>query len=1218
VYRGKQGRAAYQDAAREKELELACEERIRRYKKTIGGIKGAILLLERTQRLDKSRFDSPSEAQEGALGEYAAFVHVVVFQTSALRLASKATVRMLHVLSEAESTEHKEDFRFSASKADQDRVHFAEQWVSTVRINNKGFPYVSNAVIGGTYDGLAPMKAKEAAVVPLQNMYRSKVARQRAGTQRLKNQVRLDMLLEIHLEEMSAIQIQRAFRGFGGRTRLNSLRKIFYRKLYEEVHQEMAHDKRQADPDDIGIADETSEVTSPLRVLGKRKRSEVAYWKGMACLGLVWAPLFVLLSTVFLSAILYAIETDGALKPKAGFESRNVSVSLLAEDIKDALLSSTSYGAEENATSSPYLRPNDCDDTSIFSIRQHMLESGWRRGVKDGHNIWREISYEACFSYTFSKLIGLRIPLDTAFVEQMPPPGDLFSPLAEGIAAHSFSASTIGGLSLNIIFVVVSTCTTSMMSAVAAHLLALGYVNSKPLSSKAQAAHFVHLLLVAVVVLVVLSCLFAVGFWESVDVSREVPLFQYDYFDAFARSFVLLTGNDKPLGMLAWNEATVQSYGQSASGYIGSGLLRVSASYGGFGFTDHKIISVFAAVLGFFAFKIAPHALWLGQVVRVATPAKRVQVVKGLIGFFIVFPVVILGLCSLMGYIFSTVESHSTPLLAPIYNDTACSLAIVDQAVVALVPSQNSTTFLLADLHEQLHTVKPGFWQGFVLSVRTICGPLGPHPYGSIVPYPKGTFSVENDDSQVVVAAMVVVKLVLSGMFTCLLANSTLLVYCVKKLDRRETVDAPKHHNSISTEQANHQNDKIPNMTHVVNVPGNSRHHPAGTTITPFTWGSGTVSFMCTLVVLVPVLCIFAAIVSAGIIVAVEDGPTFQSAFVFSLPVAFGLPGLSSDVSELKFSTDLATGVSIGCAVASFLSLRCLSYAVAFNLSASKWLSNVVVASFKLAAGKCKPSHGDSGVHFELNDSHETRIDVNLPEFTGVTSRLKGLDKLMYILQSDSNPMIVNGFALLQEIPNLEELQETIARMVKYEPRLRSIVDLEGGEWSECTGIQFDQHVKMHGCYGFHNNKPVDFTINDFLKKHGSKPLNTSVPLWEMHVLNMKDHKVRFPKSGMQNDVQCAVFLRIHHVIGDGVSILNLFDQFLSTMSADGVKKEGSLLSIGGRPKRKRSSAFWIAAVFKTVAMVVFVITCWPLWGLFIMLKMAFMRSDPKSVLRPR
>jgi hypothetical protein len=1227
VYRGKKERVTYQDQAHQKQLQLAFDERMRCFRKKVGVERtvGDFVVLDQIQTLDKSRFDTGLKSKdESSLSRYASTVHVIVLQTHASRKESKATAHILHLSTESESCEEKEDFRFSESKASRDRVNFAKQWVSAIRMSKHGYPYIAHQVIGGAYDGLSPTRAKEAAAVPIQTMYRSKVARDHASTLRRRDKLKVDMLLEIHVEEMSAIQIQRVFRGSKGRVQVTGVRKLLYRKLYEELRQEMAEETVRSFSDDMdGFAEVPPHKCLVIREKKRKERSSnrCLPCKGMVCLMMVWAPFFFMASAALLSLILYAIETDGTLSPDTSFASRNATISMLKDDIEYALLLSNVH-VDENTASV-------CNGTTAFDIQQNLFDSQWKQGHKNGRNVWKEMSYQSCFLYTLGKLMGLKIPFDTAFVNAEPSQnGDSF--LAEGIAAYSYTSSVVGGFAINVFFVVFSTCTLSMMSAIAAHLVSYHAKKTfRRLSLRAQISLNVKLVFCIWVVLIVTSCLFAFGFWKSVDISSEVAIFRYNYFDALSRSYMLLTGNNKPLGLISRNETMFSSFDPSASKRIGGALLRASASYGGFGFTSHKIISACALVIGLFLFKIVANGLFLrnaalGGVSKQAR-TKRWSPVRDLSKFVVASVVVILGICALLGYISHVVESDSNPVVTE-YNDTMCILAVVDQTLIGSTPRFNSTASMLTKYHEGLRTKKSmTFWQGFMSAIRIVCGPIGPHANGSMAPFPYNMFNVQHDGSQIVVAVLLIVEIFLSGCLSCLLAQNSFLVFCIHKLDRhdrRSEAPPPEDDGTFGTAAAeeDHHHHPLghPNLTHVVKLPGDATQQ-LFSSVEPFKWGSRTVAFLLTLVIFVPAVCLVAATVCAAVIFIKED-VSFRGAFFISLPIAFGLPGVSSDVdvSQLTPPSDVVTGAMVACAVCSFLCLRCLSYAIAFNLSASEWLCHVVIDSTKgeytsFVVGK-KETDRTSG----LKKLDETRIDMNMPEYTGTTYPLKGLDKLMYILQSDTNPMVVNGFALLKDIPTLQELQKTIAKMVKYEPRLRSVVDLEGGLWNECTGIRFDDHVKLHGCYGYHGNRPVDYTINDFLQKHGSAPMNNSIPLWELHVLNMKDHQHRFPKSGMQSDVQCAIFLRIHHVIGDGVSILNLFDRFLSTVSADGVQKEGSLLSIGGRPKRKRSVFFWWSVVCKGLLMFVFIITCWPLWGLAIMLKMACMRSDPKNALRSR
>ena len=173
------------------------------------------------------------------------------------------------------------------------------------------------------------------------------------------------------------------------------------------------------------------------------------------------------------------------------------------------------------------MQANICDDSTVFDIQKSLFDRQWRQGTNNGHGIWKEMSYQSCLLYTLSKLIGLKIPIDTAFMNETPSQ-DGYSLLAEGISAYAYTSSVVGGFAINVVLAVFSTCTMSMISAIAAHFISSHAQRFRPLTFRAQISLNIKLMFYVTIVLISTSCLFAVGFWKVVDVSSEISIFQYN------------------------------------------------------------------------------------------------------------------------------------------------------------------------------------------------------------------------------------------------------------------------------------------------------------------------------------------------------------------------------------------------------------------------------------------------------------------------------------------------------------------------------------------------------------------------------------------------------------------------------------------------------------------------------------------------------------------
>ncbi|KAF9623065.1 hypothetical protein IFM89_036201 [Coptis chinensis] len=128
---------------------------------------------------------------------------------------------------------------------------------------------------------------------------------------------------------------------------------------------------------------------------------------------------------------------------------------------------------------------------------------------------------------------------------------------------------------------------------------------------------------------------------------------------------------------------------------------------------------------------------------------------------------------------------------------------------------------------------------------------------------------------------------------------------------------------------------------------------------------------------------------------------------------------------------------------------------------------------------------------------------------------------------------VINCAIGLQHPIDLQAFKEAIKKsMMVQHPRFRSLYvkDKHGREhWRKVKEVDIDKHVfeqsitKDDVCKVADDDEEV---VNEYLADLAvSSPLKTDKPLWEIHVLR---------------DQKCLI-LRIHHSLGDGVSLMSLF-----------------------------------------------------------------------------
>jgi hypothetical protein len=78
--------------------------------------------------------------------------------------------------------------------------------------------------------------------------------------------------------------------------------------------------------------------------------------------------------------------------------------------------------------------------------------------------------------------------------------------------------------------------------------------------------------------------------------------------------------------------------------------------------------------------------------------------------------------------------------------------------------------------------------------------------------------------------------------------------------------------------------------------------------------------------------------------------------------------------------------------------------------------------------------------------------------------------------------------------------------------------------------VNLDNHIIVPELDPAATSADPDKALEDYVSSLSARPMDHSVPLWELHVLD-------FPTA----EAAAAVALRVHHSVGDGVSMLSLF-----------------------------------------------------------------------------
>ncbi|KNA14851.1 hypothetical protein SOVF_103630 [Spinacia oleracea] len=168
-------------------------------------------------------------------------------------------------------------------------------------------------------------------------------------------------------------------------------------------------------------------------------------------------------------------------------------------------------------------------------------------------------------------------------------------------------------------------------------------------------------------------------------------------------------------------------------------------------------------------------------------------------------------------------------------------------------------------------------------------------------------------------------------------------------------------------------------------------------------------------------------------------------------------------------------------------------------------------------------------------------------------------------LYSPNSEAVIHCAMVVRDPIDVESLKNTISNsMMMKHPRFCSLWVRKDNQWKR-THVNIDDHIIVHDTIEDDDNDDEEAAINSFLAEISvCTPLSESKPLWEVHVLT---------------GLKCVV-LRVHHSVGDGVSLMSMLSACFGkttpvSETGNGVddashgKKDGEKHGVWGLVKRK-------------------------------------------------
>jgi diacylglycerol O-acyltransferase / wax synthase len=138
---------------------------------------------------------------------------------------------------------------------------------------------------------------------------------------------------------------------------------------------------------------------------------------------------------------------------------------------------------------------------------------------------------------------------------------------------------------------------------------------------------------------------------------------------------------------------------------------------------------------------------------------------------------------------------------------------------------------------------------------------------------------------------------------------------------------------------------------------------------------------------------------------------------------------------------------------------------------------------------------------------------------------MSSVDRSWFRMESPENPMMISAVLIFEQPLSVSRLKRTLDERFLTFRRFRQRVIQQGDRayWQDDPLFHIDNHVHRIALAGDAGKRELQALVSDM----NSTALDTRRPLWQIHYID-------------QYDSGCALLVRIHHCIADGISLVRV------------------------------------------------------------------------------